>query len=50
MGEKQASAFDERVRGRIKQQILEGTVQVVNGRIQGECIGTIVWGKPKRLK
>jgi SAM-dependent methyltransferase len=50
MGEKQASAFDERVRERIMQQISEGTVKVVNGRVQGECIGTIVWGKPKRLE
>ena len=50
MGKKQVSAFDERVRARIRQQISEGSVRVVNGQIQGECIGTIVWGKPKRLE
>ncbi len=47
MGEERANEFDVLVRDRIKQQVAEGTVKVIDGRIQGKCLGTIVWGKPK---
>ena len=46
MGRDQARAFDERVRERIERQAAEGQVTVIGGRIQGECIGSVLWGKP----
>lgn len=46
MGQDQVRAFDARVRERIEHQVSEGQVTVIDGRIQGECVGTIVWGRP----
>lgn len=46
MGEERAQAFDDLVRARIGEQVQDGTVKIVDGRIQGSCRGSIVWGKP----
>ena len=46
MGAARASAFDGRVRRRIERQAAEGTVKLIDGRIQGTCTGEVVWGRP----
>ncbi len=46
MGEERANAFDDLVRDRIEKQAAEGTVNLIDGRIQGRCTSDIVWGKP----
>ena len=49
MGEKRAKAFDDLVSAQIEHQCSEGTVAMIDGRIQARCKATIVWGKPKRV-
>lgn len=46
MGNERSRTFDELVVARIEHQVAEGTVEIVDGRIQGTCRGSIVWGKP----
>ena len=48
MSRRQAADFDAATRARIAEQISEGSVQMEDGRLQGQVVGSVVWGKPKR--
>ena len=46
MGEADATAFDLAVRARIADQVKEGTVKIVDKRLQGAVMARVIWGKP----
>lgn len=46
MSRRQAADFDAAMRARIAEQVRAGSVRMENGRLQGEVVGSVVWGKP----
>lgn len=46
MSPEQAADFDAAMRARIAEQVRAGSVRMENGRLQGEVVGSVVWGKP----
>ena len=34
------------MRSRIAEQVIEGSVRMEDGRLQGQVVGSVVWGNP----
>ena len=43
MSRRQAADFDAATRARIAEQVSEGSVQMEDGRLQGQVVGSVVW-------
>lgn len=48
MSRRQASEFDAALRARFAEQVSEGTVKMDEGRLVGEVVGSVVWGRLAR--
>ena len=45
MSRRQAAKFDAALRARFAEQVSEGTVKMDEGRLVGEVVGSVVWGR-----
>ena len=46
MSRRRAAEFDAAIRARIAEQVKEGSVRMEEGRLLGEVMGSVVWGRP----